>query len=313
VIIKKSAGNKRPVVSQPISDAAEWHSLLDEKPAVKLSNGARLVQGARRVFDIDAIDDDEEIPQALATSAPHADHGGSAHNDGKPPMDVEGAVACQLIHWAPLSAALRVKAVARRASIGAPLNESKGDNVRNCQLMGDFDTDGGAAPLSATEQSDAKRAEQFKREAGGEAKSHQRDIDADALNDPNLKVNLDHINGHDAPNMTPGERDSLLARMVYGQQRAEEDRADDLRNRNTLEIHKATANEEHIKAAIEQFWCESTHPHKTRFDIVHSELTQNSAKYFGTNPPYPLGSTTSLGKIKKVIAGIRRQQKAATT
>ena len=72
-------------------------------------------------------------------------------------------------------------------------------------------------------------------------------------------------------------------------------------------------DEERIKVAIEQFWRESTHPHKTRFDIVHSELAQNSAKYFGTNPPYPLSSATSLGKIKKVIANIRRQQKVTAT
>ena len=113
--------------------------------------------------------------------------------------------------------------------------------------------------------------------------------------------------------MTPDERDALLTRIVYGQQPANEDRAHGLRDLNKLEIHQATANEERIKVAIEQFWRESTHPHKTRFDIVHSELAQNAAKYFGTNPPYPLSSTTSLGKIKKVIANIRRQQKVTAT
>jgi len=307
VIIKKSVGNKRPIRSRAVSDEAEWHSLLDEKPAVNRSNGARLVQGARRVMDIGTVDDDEEIAQELSTSALRADNSESA-GDQKTATDVNGALASQLIAWAPLSAALRIKAVARHASI-----ECKANIVRNCQLMGDLDTDGGAAPLSARAQSNAQHAGQFKREAAGEATSHQPDVGAVPLHDPNLSGSSDDIHGHDAPNITPDERDALLARIVYGQQPANEDRAHGLRDLNKLEIHQATANEERIKVAIEQFWRESTHPHKTRFDIVHSELAQNSAKYFGTNPPYPLSSATSLGKIKKVIANIRRQQKVTAT
>ena len=139
MIIKKSAGNKRPIRSRAVSDEAEWHSLLDEKPAVNRSNGARLVQGARRVMDIGTVDDDEEIAQELSTSADNSESAG----DQKTATDVNGALASQLIAWAPLSAALRIKAVARHASI-----ECKANNVRNCQLMGHFDTDGGAAPLS---------------------------------------------------------------------------------------------------------------------------------------------------------------------